>query len=141
MCTVLYALAYFVFIAWHRTEVCDTSNNHPHIVLMRDLDEDNEDVCGQFFVAVEQSVMLECSNIFATIFYLIAAHYMFNIEYHAKVNYPLLFLQENVLGLPSKSIKHTPTALSHFTSIPRYLEHTPSEMEEGTDRAEEAECM
>ena len=56
---------------------------------------------------------------FAAVFYLVASHYVFNLSYHNKVNYVLLFLQEKVLDLPSTSVKRTPTSLTHFAGIER----------------------
>ena len=73
--------------------------------------------------------MLESSNIFAAVFYLIASHYVFNLSYHSKVNYVLLFLQEKVLDLPSTSVKRTPTSLTHFAGI----ERCRTQMAESTD--------
>ena len=60
----------------------DKQNIQPYVVLIHDLDEEESDVCGQYFIAIEQTLMLENSNIFAAIFYVIAAHYSFNVQYH-----------------------------------------------------------
>ena len=98
------------------SEAPDKQNNQPHVVPIHDLDEEESDVCGQYFIAIEQTLMLENSNIFAAIFYLIAAHYIFNVQYHAKALPILLFLQEKV---PSTNIRRTPTTLTHFTGISR----------------------
>ena len=54
------------FFTQRGTPVAEASdkNNHPHIVLNADLD-DESDVCGQFLIAVEQNLMLECSDVVA----------------------------------------------------------------------------
>lgn len=49
---------------------------------------------------LEQGLMLETSNIVASIFY-VAAHYI-NLAYHAKTGDVWVFIQEKVLGIPSK---------------------------------------
>jgi hypothetical protein len=60
-------------------EVMEKDNNQPHIVLLSDQDEDDLD---QFFICVEQNLMLECSNLISAIFFCIGAHYIFNLNYH-----------------------------------------------------------
>ena len=79
--------------------------------------------------------MIESSNIFAAVYYLIAAHYVFNLAYHSKVNYVLLFLQEKVFGLPSSSVKRIPTTLTHFSGIERCQQHMQAN---GDDEIEDA---
>lgn len=71
----------------------------------------------QFFISVEQSLMIECSNIVAAIF---VAHYIFNLSYHRKAGDVWLFVQEKVFGLPSKAgIRRNPSTISHFSGIAR----------------------
>ena len=72
-------------------EAPDPKNNQPHIVLFQDGDED--DVTRQFLIDVEQHLLIEVSNIMGAIFYLLAAHYVFNMAYHNKAKNVLLFLQ------------------------------------------------
>lgn len=74
--------------------------------------------------------MIESSNIFAAVYYLVAAHYVFNVAYHSKVNYVLLFLQEKVVGLPSTNVKRTPSTLTHFTGIERCQQNQQTECDE-----------
>ena len=94
-------------------------NSQPHIVHFCDPTENGDELAAQYFIAIEQILMIESSNVFAAVYYLIAAHYVFNLAYHSKVNYVLLFLQEKVFGLPSSSVKRTPTTLTHFSGIER----------------------
>ena len=60
-------------------EVTEKNNNQPHIVLFSDRDEDEPIIS-----CVEQSLMMETSNIVAAIFFCVAAHYIFNLSYHPK---------------------------------------------------------
>lgn len=66
------------------SEATEKNNNQPHIVLFSDDDSDDEDKLQQFFICVEQNLMLECSNITSAIFFCIGAHYIFNLNYHPK---------------------------------------------------------
>lgn len=50
---------------------------------------------------LEQGLTLETSNIVASIFFCVAAHYI-NLAYHAKTGDVWVFIQEKVLGIPSK---------------------------------------
>jgi hypothetical protein len=90
------------------------------------MNDGSDDLAAQFFIAIEQQLMMETSNIFAAVFYLMASHYVFNLSYHSKVNYVLLFLQEKVLDLPSSTVKRTPTALTHFSGIARFRQKQDS---------------
>ena len=74
----------------------------------------------QYFVCVEQELMMESTNIVAAIFFCIAAHYIFNLSYHPKTGDVWLFIQEKVLGIPSKAgVKRHPSSTSHFSGISR----------------------
>lgn len=57
-------------------EAIDASNNHPHIILFSDPDDD----VVQFFLAVEQTLLYECPSLADSLFMLIAVHYVFNIK-------------------------------------------------------------
>ena len=111
------------------------------MVYFCDVNDSSDDLAAQFFIAIEQQLMMETSNIFAAVFYLMASHYIFNLSYHNKINYVLLFLQEKVLDLPSSTVKRTPTALTHFSGIARFrqkvdsMDHTEHTMEEDDEIA------
>ena len=77
-------------------EAPERNNNQPHIILFSDEDYEDEDRLQQFFVCVEQTLMLECSNIVAAIFFCIGAHYIFNLNYHPKSGICLAFRGESV---------------------------------------------
>ena len=91
----------------------------PHIVLLKDYEDDE---LNQYFVSVEQELMLESGNLVAALFYCFAAHYIFNLTYHKKSGDVWLFLQERVLQLPSKARKTLPSSVSHFSGIQRTFE-------------------
>ena len=65
------------------------------------MDEEDEDSIQQHFICVEQELILETSNILAAIFFCIAAHYIFNLEYN-KYYYKdaAMFIQEFIFELP-----------------------------------------
>ena len=92
-------------------------NNQPHLVKFQDEDEG----LSQYFIAVEQKLMLECSTLSAALFFGMVAHYIFNLEYHSKVKGVWLFLQDKVFQLPSsdKGGKHSPSCIAHITGISR----------------------
>ena len=99
--------------------ICDTDNNRPHIIM---ISCDDSEVENQFFISIEQKLCLECSNIVGAVFYLIAAHYVFNIDYHNKAHDALLFIQENFLALPSSSARSKKglNSSSHIQGIQRF---------------------
>lgn len=54
------------------------------------------------------------------IFLCLAAHYVFNIEYHPKAKDVWEFIQENVLDISSKgNKKRNATSSTHFSGIKR----------------------
>ena len=86
-------------------------------------DEDEDTVLNQYFISVEQELMMETSNLTSAIFFCVAAHYIFNLTYHRKSGDVWLFFQEKILGLPSKpGTKRSATSLVHFSGIQRYYD-------------------
>ena len=99
----------------------EKANNQPHIVAFRDEDEDN--IMQQYFICVEQELMLESSNVLASIFFCVIAHYIFNLTYHRKTGEVWSFVQEKILALPSKTgVRRNPSSSSHFSGIQRYFD-------------------
>lgn len=90
MCTV-----FFIQRGTPAQEAIDVSNNHPHIVKFIDA---TGDISPQFFVAVEQQLLLECKSLERAIFLMVATHYVFNIEHNSKVKDVFLFLEEKIFG-------------------------------------------
>ena len=95
----------------------EAKNNQPHIVWFQDVDD--EDINQQFFIAVEQSLMLETNNLVSAIFACVAAHYVFNLSYNPKAG---LFIQERICEIPSKGCKRHASTVSHFSGIARTYE-------------------
>ena len=94
--------------------------NQLYIILFHDEDED---IMQQYFVCVEQELMIESTNIITAIFFCVAAHYIFNLSYHRKSGDMWLFIQETICGLPSKAgVKRNPSSSSHFSGIQRYFD-------------------
>ena len=91
----------------------ERGNNQPHIVIFRSEDSELPD---QYFICVEQELILECSSLEAAIFFCIASHYFLNLEYHPKGKDLWLFIQEKVLQLPTKLKKGAKAYLSHSSS-------------------------
>ena len=85
---------------------------------------------AKYFISVEKTLILESSNIFGEVFYWMAAHYIFNVQYHPKASSILLFLQEKVFSLPSNSVQRTPTIMTHVSGIASIKEESSSADEE-----------
>lgn len=87
-------------------------------------DEGDEDILAeQHFISIEQGLMMETSTIMAFVFFCLAAHYIFNLSYHPKSGDVWVFIQEKVLGIPSKAgLKRHPSAHTHFSGISRMYE-------------------
>ena len=81
---------------------------------------DDEEVTGQYFISIEQTLMMESSNPMTAI---LVSHYVFNLAYHPKAKDMLTFIQERMLGIRSegkaekKSIN--PLSSSHVSGIIR----------------------
>lgn len=46
--------------------------------------DDEESALNQYFVCIEQELMMETSNIIAAVFFCVSAYYIFNLSYHKK---------------------------------------------------------
>jgi len=71
---------------------------------------------------VEGGTFIECRDLSNAIYTMIAAHYVFDIEYYSKVSDIHLFLQEKVLGLIDQQGKRSSTFLSTAAGIQCHLE-------------------
>lgn len=114
-------------------EATEKDNNQPqcHIVMFQDDDDHVDTVLNQYFVSVEQELMMETSTLISSIFFAIAAHYIFNLTYHWKSGDVWVFIQEKVLGLTSKSgTKRSPSSMSHFSGIQRVYDALEKTQEE-----------
>ena len=80
----------------------------------------DDDIPSQYFIAVEQSLHMECRNIVIATFILMSMHYVFNIEYHPKIRDLLYFLQEYMLGLKDSTHKSSAQYQSFTAAIRCY---------------------
>lgn len=71
------------------------ANNHSHIIQI--VDSLDSDFSPQYFVAVEQSLLVECKSMKSAFYTVFVAHYIFNIEYHSRVKDFYFFVQESVM--------------------------------------------
>ena len=61
--------------------------------------DSDSDISPQIFVAIEGHFLIECGNLPSAIYTMIAAHYIFDIQYNPHVHDIHLFIQEQVLGI------------------------------------------
>ena len=102
-------------------ECIDRDNNLPHIVKICNA---NYEVPPQYFIALEQELVTECSSLSDAIFLLIAVHYIYNVTYHHRVRNFFLFFEEKVLELPSINTSSKNAAYSStITGIESFLEN------------------
>lgn len=99
------------------SELADKDNNQPHVVVQ-------QDEYDQYFLTIEQSLVMESRDVAGAVFFLLASHYVFNLSYHSKCADLLTFLQERVAKIPSfearkKRKEKSPVALSHVNGITR----------------------
>ena len=99
----------------------EPTNKQPYIVIFA---AEDDDLNNQFFIIVEGEFILECNNPVTAVFNLMAAHYVFNLDYDPKAKNALTFIQEKVLTLPETPSRKpkSPTAIAHTAGIIRYYE-------------------
>ena len=71
---------------------------------------DTDEGISQLYIALEHMLLSETSGFVASMFQLIAVHYVFNVQYHPQVNDVLVCLQEKMLGVvdgAKKTMIHT----------------------------------
>ena len=71
----------------------------------------------QFFIAVEQQLLLECKSLEKAVYVMVASHYVFNIEYRHRVKDVFIFLQEKILGFVDDTVKKSSIYLSVSSAI------------------------
>ena len=79
------------------SEAVDSKNNQPHIVVITNEDADED---KQYFIAVEQSLLIKSDYMVSVVFLLLAAHYCFNMDYHPKVKDLMTFIANRVARIP-----------------------------------------
>ena len=58
-----------------------------------------DDEVQQFFISIEKTLTMESSNFISALYFLLAAHYIFNMSYHQKAKDILSLLQVKVANL------------------------------------------
>ena len=101
------------------TEVVDKKNNHPHILRFENRDKD---IPPQYFIVIEQDVIMECRNFTSALYYLISTHDIFNSSYNVTVKVVLFFIQRKIANFDDKSFKKSPVYLSVEFGIECYLD-------------------
>ena len=88
-------------------------NNQPHIVVIQ------QDEYEQYFVAVKQRIMMDTTDVATAVFLMLGSHYIFNLNYHQKVNDLMTFIQEKVAGIPSEGYHKVTSAVAttHIVGI------------------------
>lgn len=99
-------------------EAIDANNNQPHIVRFTDA---AGDIPPSHFIAIEQDLILECRSIDSALFLMIAAHFVFNMEYQNKVKDVFYYLQDKVLGFPDPTLKQSSMYRNISSAIDLYL--------------------
>ena len=92
----------------------DKGTNQPHIVCFVDSDSD---IAPQIFIAIEGHLVIECENLPSAIYSMVAAHYVFDIQYNPRVNDVQLYLQEQVLGVADPLLKKSALYSSVISGI------------------------
>lgn len=88
-----------------------------------------QDDYDQYFIAIEQTLMLESRDVASAFFLVLASHYVFNLSYHSKLADFLIFVQERIAKIPSftdlsqkKRKEKSPVSLSHVNGIVRFYD-------------------
>ena len=72
----------------------------------------NYDKFDQFFIAVEQKLMIDCNDLTTALCFLLGRHYILNLSYHSKLHDIMTFFQEKVA-----KIKICEILVSHVRSL------------------------
>ena len=77
------------------------------------------DEFDQYFVAIEQKLYFECTDLATAVFHLLGCHYILNLSYDQKLSDFLRFFQEKVAGIPSPQGTKwkSPVATTHVAGI------------------------
>jgi len=106
-------------------EAPESGNSQPHLVVF------NHDEFDQFFIAIEQKLLMECSDLATALYLLLGSHYILNLSYHPKLHDTIMFFQEKVAKITTSSSKSkSPVAANHISGICSEYEVIKSEMSE-----------
>jgi len=71
----------------------------------------------QYFIAIEQKLYFESTDLATAVFFLLGCHYVLNLSYHQKLADLLRFYQEKVAGIASAQGKNGNLKLPLPTSL------------------------
>ena len=94
-------------------EAIDAQNNQPHIVKFKDADPE---LRPQYFIAIEQNLVVECNSLVGAVYTLLMTHYVFDLGYHPKAKDFYMFL-EHLLDIKNSGEKKSANFLSTMTGI------------------------
>ena len=81
-----------------------------------------DDVSPQYFIVVEQELLIECKDLVDALCALLAVHYVFNIEYHPRLTDFFIFLEEKIIGMKPSNGKKSPTYLNMTSAVQCFLQ-------------------
>lgn len=70
-----------------------------------------------YHVIVEQETVVKCMDLTTALYSVFSIHYIFNIEYHAKLHDLYLFFQESVMGIPMEAQKKSGAYVNFCSAI------------------------
>jgi hypothetical protein len=70
----------------------------------------------QYFIAIEQQLVIECNSLIGAMFSLLATHYVFDLGYHPKAKDFFMFL-EHLVDITNGTEKKSANFLSTVTGI------------------------
>lgn len=80
---------------------------------------DPEEDINQYFIAIEQTLIMQTQNLVSAIFFVVAAHYIFNMNYHPKLKDLMTFLQVKMAGLKDERHKWGAVVGTHVNGLSR----------------------
>lgn len=104
----------------------DKTNNFPHILRLFDADDD---IDPQYFIAVEQQILLECKDISNALFHLVCTHYVFNMSYHVRAKDVLHFIEDKILHIKDTTVKKSSMYLSITSAIECYVQKKDEDLD------------
>ena len=111
--------AFFLQSGTAPSDCVDNSNNLPHIVKLCIVDQE---LPPQYFIALEQELIIECRpSLCEAVYLLLAVHYVFNVVYHPRAVYFFNFFEEKILKVQT-SKKFNANYESSITGIETFLD-------------------
>ena len=97
-------------------DVVDKDTNQPHLLRFVD-----EDLPSQYFIAIEQVIHVEVNSLVKGLYTLVALHYVYDMEYNARLKDFFMFLEDKILSIANTSIKKSVSYSSVTAAIECYI--------------------